>query len=188
MTTWCYGPLALTLTTSGGLAIGGRPAGGCRGSSGQLYVRSTTYKGRYAIMYAWYMPKDQGTSGLALIGHRHDWEDIVVWVDNATAANPSMIGISASAHGKYHKYSTPPSDLFQPGTNRPYIKYYQDVSFFGTHSVNTDNALGGEQPMIQYEMLPTVARNALDSYDFGDANFPLRDGRFENQLEKAWPW
>ncbi|KKA27476.1 hypothetical protein TD95_001966 [Thielaviopsis punctulata] len=185
---WSYPAVDKDGNTSGGLAVSGRPSGGCRESSGQVYVRSAAYNDRYAIMYSWYMPKDQGTSGLGLIGHRHEWEDIVVWIDSIDAAEPTMVGISASAHGGYNKYNSPPEGLFQEGTSRPFIKYYQDVAFFGTHSLDTDDALGGEQPMVQYEMMPEPARQALETTDFGDANFPMRNDRFTDQLAKAWPF
>ena len=71
-------------------------------------------------MYAWYMPKvssvssdhcsyaalraTQSTHFCALrqdepstgIGHRHDWEGIVVWIDDPNKSQPVILGVSAS--------------------------------------------------------------------------------------------
>lgn len=47
---------------------------------GQTYVRGAWHKGRYAIMYSWYMPKDQNVNGPVNGGHRHEWESVVIWV------------------------------------------------------------------------------------------------------------
>ncbi|KAE9106020.1 hypothetical protein PF010_g12585 [Phytophthora fragariae] len=30
-------------------------------------------------MYSWYFPKDSPSSRM---GHRHDWEHVVVWINN----------------------------------------------------------------------------------------------------------
>ncbi|CAH1221849.1 hypothetical protein PAECIP111890_05304 [Paenibacillus sp. JJ-223] len=59
--------------TSGGLQTSGASNGQCSQSTGQVYSRSAWYNGVWAIMYAWYFPKDSPSPGL---GHRHDWEGI----------------------------------------------------------------------------------------------------------------
>ncbi|KAG3242306.1 hypothetical protein PI124_g12848 [Phytophthora idaei] len=67
--------------TSGGLQISGNPKGGCRGSGhgSQVYGRSTWINDVWAIMYSWYFPKDSPSSRM---GHRHDWEHAIVFIDN----------------------------------------------------------------------------------------------------------
>jgi hypothetical protein len=68
---------------SGGLDNTGSMTGGCADTTrGQTYARGAKYKGRYAIMYAWYFPKDQIVDGGGNAGHRHDWENVVVWIDD----------------------------------------------------------------------------------------------------------
>ncbi|ETI39304.1 hypothetical protein F443_15123 [Phytophthora nicotianae P1569] len=47
-------------------------------------------------MYSWYMPKDETLPGL---GHRHDWEACVVWIDSLD--DPTIVALSAS----YHNYA-----------------------------------------------------------------------------------
>ncbi|KAF4318865.1 hypothetical protein BBO99_00004172 [Phytophthora kernoviae] len=95
--------------TSGGLKPTGAPSGSCKGSGygSQVYGRSTWYSGRWAIMYSWYFPKDSPSTGL---GHRHDWEHVVVWIDNPDVENPTILGVSPSAHSGYSKYVPPSSD------------------------------------------------------------------------------
>jgi hypothetical protein len=45
--------------------------------------------------------------------------------------------------------------------------------------------VGGMQPLIAWESLPTVAQTALDDTDFGSAIVPFIDANFDNNLAKA---
>ncbi|KAF1782398.1 Necrosis inducing protein [Phytophthora cactorum] len=67
--------------TGGGLKPTGKSRGKCGGSGygSQVYGRSTWFKGVWAIVYSWYFPKDSPSSGM---GHRHDWEHAIVFIDN----------------------------------------------------------------------------------------------------------
>ena len=104
----------LTVHDSGGLATSGDPSGMCSSSPGQVYARAGAHNGAYAIMYSWYMPKDSPGPGL---GHRHDWENIVVWL-SAQSTTATIRGVAISAHGDYQKVTKPNLD----GT-RPLIGY-----------------------------------------------------------------
>lgn len=78
-----YPAVSATGQVGGGLDNTGSTSGGCNDpSNGQTYARGGWYQGRYAIMYAFYMPKDQISDGGANGGHRHDWENVVIWIDN----------------------------------------------------------------------------------------------------------
>lgn len=78
-----YPAVSATGQVGGGLDNTGSPSGGCNDpANGQTYVRGGWHNGRYAIMYAWYFPKDQISAGGANGGHRHDWENVVLWIDN----------------------------------------------------------------------------------------------------------
>ena len=46
-------------------------------------------------MYSWYMPKDSPSSGL---GHRHEWENVVVWL-SGQSESATLRGVAISAHG-----------------------------------------------------------------------------------------
>lgn len=159
---------------SGGLAPSGDPSGDCDSSTGQVYARATTYNDAFAIMYAWYMPKDSPSSGL---GHRHDWEGIVVWLsEESTSA--TLLGVAASAHGDFSTTTSPNLS----GTS-PLIRYYSVWPV--DHQLGFTSTVGGQQPLIAYESLTDAARTALENTDFGDANVPFKDANLENNLAKA---
>ncbi|KAM0276011.1 hypothetical protein ACHAQH_007181 [Verticillium albo-atrum] len=180
-----YPAIASNGDWSGGLNPSGSPSGSCRDlSKAQVYERGGWHNGVYGIMYAWYMPKDQGTGSLGFIGHRHDWECVVVWVKNPAVANPEVVGISTSAHGKFTKVPGAIKDVM-PGTRHPKIKYYQDVNFFGTHSVGTTGNEGRYQPIIGWDFMNSNEQGTLNSVDWGDANCPINNGNFNNNLGKA---
>jgi hypothetical protein len=125
-------------------------------------------------MYSWYMPKDSPSSGL---GHRHEWENTVVWLSDSTASS-TLIGVAASAHGGYDT-STSPS-LTGSG---PCIGYRSVWPV--NHQLIFTSDQGGQQPMIAWESLPAAARTALENTDFGDANVPFKDSNFNSNLDKA---
>ncbi|KAE8998121.1 hypothetical protein PF005_g13660 [Phytophthora fragariae] len=78
--------------TSGGLKASGKPNGDCKGSGlgSQVYGRAAWHKDLWAIMYAWYFPKEQGRSK----GKRHKWTAAVVWLDNPALENPTILAVS----------------------------------------------------------------------------------------------
>lgn len=84
---------------SGGLDTGGHRNGQCSRSPGkaQVYVRHRTFREHavIGIMYSYYFPKDQNVWGG---GHRHDWEDVIVWVHYNWF---EKLGTSVSGHGDY---------------------------------------------------------------------------------------
>lgn len=158
--------------TNGGLAPTGARNGGCTSSTGQVYVRAQSYYGLCAVMYAWYFPKDQ-----VLDGHRHDWESAVVWLSSCSDS-ASVVAVSYSAHSGYDKSTSPPLD-----STRPLIRYY--TNGITNHQLGSTSSQGGQQPLIQWEKMPAAARNALTNTSFGDANVPMKDANFVNNLAKA---
>ncbi|RLN50722.1 hypothetical protein BBP00_00010004 [Phytophthora kernoviae] len=98
--------------TGGGLKPTGNPRGKCRGNGAgaQVYGHSRWHYDRWAIMYSWYFPKDSPSPGL---GHRHDWEHAIVWIDNPEVENPKIIGAATSSHNGYEKYSSVPASCLE---------------------------------------------------------------------------
>ncbi|BAB04114.1 NPP1 family protein [Halalkalibacterium halodurans] len=164
--------------TSGGLAPTGPHNGGCSSHIGQVYSRSTWHNGVWAIMYAWYFPKDSPSPGL---GHRHDWEGIVVWVDNPANPSPQLLSIAYSQHGNF--YNVAPTDR-NTREQRPLIRYSHAWPL--NHSLWIHDQVGGTQPLIGWDDLTPAARHALNTTDFGAANVPFNDHNFINNLRKAW--
>jgi hypothetical protein len=164
----------MLMFSSGGLATSGASNGGCSSSTGQVYARAATYNGYYAIMYSWYMPKDSPSDGL---GHRHDWENIVVWLSAATTT-ATIRGVAISAHGEYQKVTSP----HLTGT-RPRIGY---ISYWPVnHQLIDETAQGGEQPVIAWESMTAAARTAIENTNFGDATPSFRDSNFNSYLADA---
>lgn len=104
----------------------------------------------------WYMPKDSPSTGL---GHRHDWEGIVVWLSGATTS-ATLLGVAASAHGDFDTTTSPNLS----GTS-PLIRYYSTYPV--NHQLGFTSTVGGQQPLIAYESLTSAARTALENTDFG---------------------
>jgi hypothetical protein len=165
--------ISLLTLPSGGLPTSG--GGGCGSNLGQVYARSGTYNGAYAIMYSWYMPKDSPSSGL---GHRHDWENVVVWLSSASDS-ATIRGVAISAHGEYQKYTSPPLS----GT-RPKIGY---ISIWPVnHQLIASDKQGGEQPLIAWESMTAAARSAIENTNFESATPSFRDNNFDNYLADAF--
>ncbi|PWN52003.1 NPP1-domain-containing protein [Violaceomyces palustris] len=164
---------------SGGLQPTGSSNGDCESSTGQVYARSSSYNGAWAIMYSWYWPKDDNGA----LGHRHDWENVVVWIDDPAAASPKILAVSASAHGDYRKYSPVPSDSLV-GTDTVKIEYEAPV--LNTHALDVSTQTGSKLPLINWEQLPKAAQDGLTNTDWGSANVPFIESNFNNNLAEAY--
>ncbi|CZR62597.1 probable NPP1 domain protein [Phialocephala subalpina] len=164
--------------TSGGLKPTGDSSGGCSSSTGQIYSRGEAYGDYFAIMYSWYMPKDEPSTG---IGHRHDWEGVVVWLTSETSTDASnIVAVCPSAHGGWDCDTS-----FSLSGTGPLIKY--ESIWPVDHSCGLTTTVGGQQPLIAWESLPAVAQSALETTDFGSAIVPFIDAHFATNLGNcAW--
>ncbi|KAF1789115.1 Necrosis inducing protein [Phytophthora cactorum] len=169
--------------TGGGLKPTGKSRGKCGGSGygSQVYGRSTWFKGVWAIVYSWYFPKDSPSSGM---GHRHDWEHAIVFIDNPDVANPKIIGCSVSSHSGYEKHAPCPPWAID-GTS---LKVRYKHAWPKNHDLATTGDAGKFQDLIMWDQLTDDARRALNSVSFGSANTPFKDGIFQKKLENAWPF
>lgn len=124
-----------------------------------------------------YMPKDSPSDGL---GHRHEWEGVIVWLKSATSTAASNIAaVCPSAHGDWNCAT---SGYTLSGT-RPLIEYKSTWPV--NHQMGLTTTVGGSQPLIAWESLPTAARNALQTTDFVAATVPFKDSTFTNNLAAA---
>ena len=123
------------------------------------------------------MPKDEPSDG---IGHRHDWEGVIVWLSSSTATSSSnILAVCPSAHGGWD-CST--STYTLSGTS-PLIDYYSIWPV--DHQCGLTSTVGGTQPLIAWESLSEVAQTALSDTDFGSAIVPFIDANFGNNLAVA---
>ena len=126
-------------------------------------------------MYSWFMPKDEPSDGL---GHRYDWENIVVWLENPSAAEPTLLGVAASAHGDYQDNTSP-----NLSGDSPLIRYYSTWPL--DHQLGFTSTVGGQQPLIAWESLTAAAQRTLNTFDFGSAIVPFTEADFESYLAEA---
>jgi hypothetical protein len=180
-------------TVNGGLEPTGDLNGECRDSwdldSTNGYARSECNNGWCAIMYALYFEKDQAVAGSSIGGHRHDWEHVVVWVQDGQAQAEY---VATSAHGDFAVYS---ADQIQWDGTHPKIVYHKDG--IGTHAFRP--ATTGDEPpenhygtwqdpaLVGWNGYPAGLRDLLSQADFGSATFGLKDGTFTSHLAEAMP-
>ncbi|GIE95556.1 NPP1 family protein [Paractinoplanes rishiriensis] len=176
---------------NGGLNPTGALNGECRDASDldntNGYARAKCNNGWCAVAYGLYFEKDQALAGSSLGGHRHDWEHVVVWVQNDQARY-----VSTSAHGQFSIAAA--ASVRWDGTH-PKIVYHKDGA--STHTFRLANASDdppeNHRRAWQYPTLvgwngyPGGIRNTLSNYNFGSANFGLKDGTFVTTLTRAKP-
>lgn len=175
---------------NGGLKPTGSLSGECHDSSD---LDNTNGYSRYkcnndwcAYLYGLYFEKDQSVANVES-GHRHDWEHVVVWVQDGEAKY-----VSTSAHGDFDIYAA--SSVRWDGTH-PKVVYHKDGA--STHDIRLANS-GDEPPenadqtwqypaLVGWNGFPDGVRDILSAYDFGSANFGLKDANFATHLSKAQP-
>ncbi|MEF3133024.1 NPP1 family protein [Rhizobium sp. 268] len=162
---------------SGGLKPSGAMDGHCSKSTGQVYGRAQMFRGQCANMYAWYFPKEQNVDGPGNRGHRHGWQNIIVWTETCNT-QARVISVSYSAHGFYDQSTTP----FMKGTH-PLVGYQRDPFPLNPSLVDTD-IQGGMQPAISWFDLTPEARNTLETYDFGKG-VPFNEYNYLFNLSKG---
>ncbi|KAI9982053.1 hypothetical protein PInf_008126 [Phytophthora infestans] len=147
----------------------------------QTYGRATTYKDSYAIMYSWYFPRELR----AAFGHRHSWENIIVWVERKTggASKAKMSAVSSSINdGQYFTIIPPTEDMMDDDS----VKIQYRAKAF-SHYVNVTTVSGDFQDLVMWNDMPSAARTALDLYDFGKATVPFKEDTFVDNLKMAYP-
>ena len=192
----CYAVAAISPsgTINGGLKTTGAVNGSCRDQSdldkSQTYARSKCNNGWCAIVYASYFEKDQAVAGSGLGGHRHDWEHVVSWVDQAA---DRVEYVTTTQHSSQRTY--PRSSVLFAGTH-PKAVYHKDGA--STHFFRLAN--GNDEPpenhyhdwrhppIVDWNGWPTSGlRTQLMTADFGSASIKIKDGSFESLLTASKP-
>ncbi|MDX3572810.1 NPP1 family protein [Streptomyces sp. ID05-47C] len=180
---------------NGGLDDSGSVTGQCR--SGHLgnantYSRAKCNNGWCAIVYTLYFEKDMSCADCTVTSHRHDWEAAVIWIRQG-ASTPSYA--SVSHHGDYTTSNF--SDVAKDGV-RLKVVYHKDGAsthvfrFAGSGEVAEAWGDGGWDfpALVTWGRMGTGnngvdLQSRLQNATWGNANFPLKDGRFNNELNSA---
>ncbi|RAK96053.1 NPP1 family protein [Aspergillus ibericus CBS 121593] len=170
--------------TDAGLSPTGSSDGDCSSNTGQIYIRSNitttstpSTSSPAALLYSWYMPKDEPSTGL---GHRHDWEGVIIYLSStATISADNILAVCPSAHGGWD-CST---DGYTLSGTKALIKYESIWPL--DHSCGLTDVVGGTQPLVAWESLTTAAQDALQTADFDKAIVPFKDSTFDENLAKA---
>ncbi|KAG6580096.1 necrosis inducing-like protein NPP1 type [Phytophthora cinnamomi] len=200
--TGCYPYAAVNAAgeTTGGLKATGKADSDCTGSplGSQVYGRAIWHKDLWAVMYAWYFPKDIYFGNFFQKGQRHKWVSAVVWLDNPALEKPKILAVSTyNVDGWYAILKNGPPECGRRSCAPPFTDYINDTSpmlMYASYnkgsSVSTTVVRGGElQDLIMWEQLTDEARGALSETDFGEkAKVPFVDDNFKTNLEAARPF
>lgn len=121
-------------------------------------------------MYSWYMPKDQTIDDVSPGSHRHDFENVVIWLSSDTT---TVLGGAASGHGEYKITSSA-----VPGGDSPTVEYF--ATFPTNHELQFTQTVGNTYPVSDWDAMPDAAKSALQDTDFGDAIVPFKVSHFSN--------
>ena len=172
-----YAPVDDAGNYNAGLQDSGSSNGGCTAApSGITIARGVCKSGYCATMYVYYMPKDTGLP-FPSVGHRHDFEEIVVWRQNG-----NFIGASYSAHGDYNYHTNP--HMSDGRVNPAYD--YDGFTHAMTTINNDDRNKGTVWPVKSWGKLTSAAKQALnDTSNFPTSVFPARDDNFICKINES---
>ncbi|OWY98021.1 Necrosis inducing protein NPP1 [Phytophthora megakarya] len=118
---------------SGGLK-GTNAIDGCEKAplGSQTYGRSAWYQDKWAMVYAWYFPKNFGGEDAR---ERHNWASIVLWIDNPALETSKILGVSLSQQTRSRRVKFIP---IGPGPKDPYLKMTEmpPMAFVGTQRID----------------------------------------------------
>ncbi|MFG3343999.1 NPP1 family protein [Streptomyces sp. NPDC048018] len=189
----CYMTAAIGAdgTLNPGLKLGGDVNGRCHDpaqlAAANSYSRSKCNNGWCAVMYAGYYEKDQATLGPLALGHTHDWEHVVVWINAGEVKY-----VSVSQHSGYQIAAR--SAIRFDGTH-PKIVYHKDgisthcYRFANATDDRIENSTGGwfYPRLVGWNGYPAGLRDKLTGADFGSATLKIRDSDFSSHLSRSLP-
>ncbi|KAM0345027.1 hypothetical protein ACHAPU_006912 [Fusarium lateritium] len=167
----------------------GTPEGDCRDppqlDNSNTYSRKRCNNGFCAIMYETYFEKDQAVAGSFLGGHRHDWENIVVFTQG-----DNVVRVAPSCHGKYDNAA----NEFPSDGSTPLLVYHKDGA--GTHCyrfANDADQAEPENPTGSFFKAPLVGWNNWPNTGLRDSMLsnwsggvgPKLDNEFGDSLKAA---
>eukprot|EP00644_Phytophthora_capsici_P000899 jgi/Phyca11/108964/e_gw1.16.433.1 len=167
--------------------------GGLKGTSGtnacteaplgsQVYGRSTWYQGKWAMMFAWYFPKNFWNLESR---SRHLWANMVLWLDNPALETPTILGASLS-----RQTLEVPKWLFIPSGVQQKDSYSKatpipPMGFVGTQQIRTAR-IGRFQYTYNYTGGSTISTRVSQSYPdtsgWVGLDFTYLDGQYQDLI------
>lgn len=153
-----------------------------------VYSRQRCNNDWCAYFYEYYFEKDVAVPWFLFdTGHSHDWEHIVVWVQNNTARY-----VAASKHGKFEV--RPASSVLWDGTHPKMIYHKESIT---THAFRfarpKDDKIENHKgtwfrgALISYNGFPPGVRDKLFAHNFAHATIAFKDKWFASNLKNAMP-
>ncbi|CAI5712263.1 unnamed protein product [Hyaloperonospora brassicae] len=167
---------------SGGLKATGKANGNCAGAAlgDQVYARSMWKYHHWAIMYAYFFPKDSVVSGK---GHRYDWEWVVIWLNNPDV-NVSRIEAVSVLGREVERYNFVDIDPKYFADGVPQLEY---EAHGDRHFVTLSTDIGRSPDLVVWHEMSDHARCALNKHGWNENELmPMSDDKFEKNLERAW--
>ncbi|QIW96770.1 hypothetical protein AMS68_002288 [Peltaster fructicola] len=205
----CYQTAAIDPSgkLNGGLSMTGTPQGKCRDpvqlENSNTYSRRRCNNGICGIVYEYYYEKDQNGLGPGAIGHRHDFENVVVFVN---VKENRVLRVAASQHSGYEARD---KDFPLDGTH-PLMVYHKDgrkLHFYHSKEIltvianthcnrfaNADDIKRPENYQGHFFRAPLVGwlgwpnaglRDKMNNNNWGAATPKTREASFAEALKKA---
>ncbi|EGZ24512.1 necrosis inducing-like protein NPP1 type [Phytophthora sojae] len=152
----------------------------------QVYGRATWHNDRYAIMFAWYFPK---AFTRRKPSKRHDWANVVIWIDNPTVELPSVLQITVPDDlGRMVSGDSGQCfDGLKPTLKSTTPHFVLTLQFINTRTVTYCHAPGSSAPLnlIMWDQLTEAARNPLNTASFDGSQVPFNEPNFAAKLDEA---
>eukprot|EP00644_Phytophthora_capsici_P000878 jgi/Phyca11/109089/e_gw1.16.427.1 len=147
----------------------------------QVYGRASWYRDHWAIMYAWYFPKNFRAF---FARGRHGWANMVLWLDNPALENQKLLGASLSQQTlKAEKILFIPLDERE---KEPYQKFngIPPMGFVGMQEIR-HTQLSRWSWNYTYEggsNVSTRVIHMMDKFDWIHLSFLGRDGEYQDLI------
>lgn len=138
------------------------------------------------IMWAWFFPKEETSQW---IGHRYGWQSAVLALNPDDTTDGGIMGMALWNGDDGYDYLAPEK-----------INYIQDHMILKYKAVKPnryriqstnwiDKETRFDMPMVEWEMMPSQARQALQVFDFrtgkNKPECPVKDGIFDDRIKTA---
>jgi len=139
-------------------------------------------------MYAWYFPRNTNKRDKSGKAHRHDWQQVVVWLQSKAPATSrehySIHHISYSSAGGYAKTLSPAL----MSNSVIYNDTWPLVSYQGGQGLDATIHKGSEQSLLlwDYNFTPAAKAAINNPKNFNWNQAPFSDAKFDEHLKQAF--